>query len=356
MRWRPASPHQITCMKQLTLSIPKPCHEDWNAMSSEDRGRFCGACQKTVVDFSNMSDGQVAQFFKEPAGRVCGRFHPDQLNRPVDIPKKRMPWVKHFFTILLPALFFSAKVSAQQKPRTMGRIAVVKRPVKKDAATTCLPPTESPKMLGEVAAIPTPEPQKRTHQIQGTVTDENNMPLIGATVMIAGTNNGSVVSDNGTFELSVETNERVSLEVSCVGYELTKVDATAGQPAKITMIEVVRELMGDVVVVKHTKKMPVEPKQPPVQKKVPATFSVYPNPIAASSSVTVNTEKLEAGAYLLSIANASGVVVQTETITVDKGRRAFVLPLRRLPAGAYVVTLVTKNLKQATYSQTLVIN
>ena len=51
-------------MKKFELSIPKPCHENWNEMSPEDKGRFCGACQKTVVDFTNMSDRQVAQFLR----------------------------------------------------------------------------------------------------------------------------------------------------------------------------------------------------------------------------------------------------------------------------------------------------
>jgi len=81
--------------KKLQLSIPTPCHEKWDNMTPVQQGKFCGSCQKSVVDFSNMSDRQVAEFFKKPsAGSVCGRFMQDQLDRSIEIPKKRIPWVK----------------------------------------------------------------------------------------------------------------------------------------------------------------------------------------------------------------------------------------------------------------------
>ncbi|MBK6991080.1 MAG: hypothetical protein IPH34_04325 [Chitinophagaceae bacterium] len=52
---------------------------------------------KQVIDFSSMSDTQVAQFLKKPStGSICGRFMTDQLNREIEIPKKRIPWAKHF--------------------------------------------------------------------------------------------------------------------------------------------------------------------------------------------------------------------------------------------------------------------
>lgn len=68
-------------MQKISLSIPKPCHEDWNAMTPDNKDKFCGACQKTVIDFSNMSDNQLAQFFKKPAGSVCGRFHQGSIGK-----------------------------------------------------------------------------------------------------------------------------------------------------------------------------------------------------------------------------------------------------------------------------------
>ena len=66
-------------MKKFALTIPKPCHENWDGMTPEDKGRFCGACQKTVIDFRSMSDRELAQFFKKPLTNACGHFHADPL-------------------------------------------------------------------------------------------------------------------------------------------------------------------------------------------------------------------------------------------------------------------------------------
>ncbi|MFP9114047.1 hypothetical protein ACLI1A_08885 [Flavobacterium sp. RHBU_3] len=70
-------------MKSVNISIPKPCHENWDAMTPEDKGRFCGLCQKTVVDFTAMDDNGVASFFEQHKGqKVCGRFRTEQLTPP----------------------------------------------------------------------------------------------------------------------------------------------------------------------------------------------------------------------------------------------------------------------------------
>ena len=34
--------------------IPEPCHEDWDAMTPEEKGRFCKVCEKSVVDLTAM--------------------------------------------------------------------------------------------------------------------------------------------------------------------------------------------------------------------------------------------------------------------------------------------------------------
>lgn len=90
-------------MKKFAIRIPTPCHEDWNDMTPQGKGRFCASCQKTVIDFSVMSDRQIAEFFKKPAGLLCGRFHQDQLEREIQVPRKRIPWVRYFFQVSWPA-------------------------------------------------------------------------------------------------------------------------------------------------------------------------------------------------------------------------------------------------------------
>ena len=71
-------------MKQNSpiISIPDPCHENWDAMTPAQQGRHCGACQKTVIDFTLMTDGQILDVIKKANGRhPCGRYLTSQLNR-----------------------------------------------------------------------------------------------------------------------------------------------------------------------------------------------------------------------------------------------------------------------------------
>lgn len=68
--------------RNLRLSIPEPCHENWEMMSAAEKGRHCDKCSKTVVDFTGMSDGAITDYF-EANTNICGRFQPYQLNRPL---------------------------------------------------------------------------------------------------------------------------------------------------------------------------------------------------------------------------------------------------------------------------------
>src|ERR1044071_8769805 len=111
--------------KKFELQIPKPCHENWDNMSPVEQGKFCGSCQKQVVDFSNMSDREIAVFFKKPStGSVCGRFMTDQLNREIEIPRKRIPWFKYFFHFLLPGFLISMKARSQGEVRVTNKNSV----------------------------------------------------------------------------------------------------------------------------------------------------------------------------------------------------------------------------------------
>ncbi|NQV53991.1 MAG: hypothetical protein HQ500_12465 [Flavobacteriales bacterium] len=67
----------------LNISLPEPCSEDWNQMTPAEKGRFCGSCEKIVVDFTQMSDDALIEFFVTQKQRACGRFNADQLNRAI---------------------------------------------------------------------------------------------------------------------------------------------------------------------------------------------------------------------------------------------------------------------------------
>jgi Secretion system C-terminal sorting domain len=100
--------------KYISINIPEGCSQDWNMMEQRHEGKHCNSCQKTVIDFTLMTDTQLANFFKKNTSNVCGRFYDDQLNKQIALPKRELPWLKYFFTITLPAFLFSQKSWGQK--------------------------------------------------------------------------------------------------------------------------------------------------------------------------------------------------------------------------------------------------
>lgn len=71
-------------MKSRTVryAIQDPCDKNWNEMQPEQQGRFCDSCEKSVVDFTNMSDFSIVSYLEShKQDKVCGRFTKPQLER-----------------------------------------------------------------------------------------------------------------------------------------------------------------------------------------------------------------------------------------------------------------------------------
>ena len=68
------------------VRVPEPCHEDWNSMQPDAKGKFCNSCSKSVVDFSNKTDTEIKDILLEYKDqKVCGHFKKSQINRPLNI-------------------------------------------------------------------------------------------------------------------------------------------------------------------------------------------------------------------------------------------------------------------------------
>ena len=64
------------------IQIKNPCDANWKEMTPADSGKYCGACEKVVVDFSKMNDPQIKEYFTEYATqKTCGRFLTSQVER-----------------------------------------------------------------------------------------------------------------------------------------------------------------------------------------------------------------------------------------------------------------------------------
>lgn len=87
---------------------------------------------------------------------------------------------------------------------------------------------------------------EQEHVVTGIVVDETGEPIIGANVLVKGSNNGQITDLDGHFSIKVEQ-ASVILVVSYVGYVRQEVKATAGRQVKIEL-HTDANLMEEVVV------------------------------------------------------------------------------------------------------------
>lgn len=92
---------------QIKISIPEPCHEDWNKMIPNKNGRFCESCSKTVVDFTTMLPDDIKNYFLENRGKsICGRIKQSQMDSIIiNIPSSVLYSQTNFHHFFLLALF-----------------------------------------------------------------------------------------------------------------------------------------------------------------------------------------------------------------------------------------------------------
>src|SRR5215204_3886123 len=196
--------------KKFQLQIPEQCHESWNKMTPGDKGRFCDSCQKTVHDFTDMSDAQLIAFFKKPStGPVCGRFYNDQLERDFEISRKRLPWMKYFLQLIIPAFLFTSKAKAQGKLRVVGDTVLVDSgKIEKNLNVSC---SNKPDVM---------KPKKVT----GKLADEKGKAIPNASVVIKGTRSGVTAGANGNFSIGLLADRSpATLVFSSVGFETKEI-------------------------------------------------------------------------------------------------------------------------------------
>jgi hypothetical protein len=57
------------------VRVAAPCPANWDAMSGNDRVRFCSQCNLNVYNLSGMSRNEAASFVNRTEDRVCVRYY-----------------------------------------------------------------------------------------------------------------------------------------------------------------------------------------------------------------------------------------------------------------------------------------
>jgi hypothetical protein len=322
-------------MKQsIQLHIPDPCHEGWEKMTPNEQGRFCMSCQKTVVDFSVMTDKQILHYIANASGNTCGRVHNDQLNRVIASGKKRYSF-KYFWSLLITSALISSRASAQGQIKTANLTCVkpdTMSPAKKDPAVIRLGRVVSSGVKDQVA-----------YQVKGLVVDAENRPVYATSVMIKGTEYGTLTDSNGRFTLKGKADMlNAVLVIASAGHKAEEIKLSPDMienvhvekpvvilQIKTVVISQVPEVMGKMIVVEHAGRKPVPDRtmaiKPTLLSKTKTFFSnltssnnirVYPNPMTANGNFSLWLNVKETGEYTVEFIDVSGQVVLVKALTI----------------------------------------
>ena len=218
-------------MQKLQLSIPEPCHENWQQMTPTQQGRFCNACAKEVIDFSSMTDIQVLNYFTTLTHeKVCGRALPEQLDRAIsrpEQPKKRLFWYWNYIVMFF--MFFGKGNSA----KAQGGI----KPI------TELSPVKNSDIRGEMIKVGDVN-RDVSRVITGKIMDMDANPVSFASVKIKGTTKGVAADANGAYSMRINLND--ILVISGAGF--TETEVSSGKQSVFNTV-LNKSSAGEIVVV-----------------------------------------------------------------------------------------------------------
>jgi hypothetical protein len=320
-------------MKKINLSIPEPCQEDWDRMTQVEKGKFCSSCQKTVLDFTSMSDRELVDFFRKPVGSVCGRFHQMQLDRDLMVTRKRTPWIKYFFQFTWPAFILLLK-SCGMKDKAVGKVVVPTEDVRNTIDNNPLEIATVGVLMTNISIVDSAESdeeakvdsvQSHAHKVE-TVFDKDSIAM--ASIDISDDMNPS---DKNQIETMVNSDTVV---ISQKEMDTTVVTCNSG--------ERIGEVLAGAVSVRN-----VHPYKPPVNNGdrgivKETTFSMFPNPVSREALLKINFHQLEKGEYAVLLVNNAGQVIHSVRAFVEYENQVISFDFHKIAAGVYYIQLVSQ--------------
>lgn len=310
-------------MQPLPVSIPNPCHENWNEMTPQEQGRHCGKCCKTVIDFSSKTNQQILDILKQKQNeRVCGRFNNAQLNPQPEITLTLAyngMYMSHAHTFLVALLivFGTTLFSCTDKNnRTVGKIEMVSVPQEKKYITMgmiIMPDTEKVKLfnpeekiMGDTVCVKSIE-----GDIKGEVMiREEEEKFIPYAPELTNT------PDMDTATTQITPTDSLENQQAYIPVDL--------EPLPLPVIEITTEAQWNEAVNQTTLGLTV--------------LSVYPNPVKNSFNLKLTAPQPQT--FNITLVDMSGKQVQQlyNNYQVAQGTQTLQLSINQ-PAGIYFVVV-----------------
>lgn len=181
----------------FTLNVPTPCHEDWNNFTPTQKGKFCRACQKEVIDFTRWADDEIKDYFKNNrSNSTCGRFNHQQLKTyQAEKPTSSHSTYAAFIAFLMLLVTEPAEAQINLRQEKQEQVDELKKEI---TQKVLIPIT--------VSGI--------------VIYDSDSTALPGVNVVRKNTSEGTVTDGEGRFQLTINSLlDRDSLEFSFIGFK-----------------------------------------------------------------------------------------------------------------------------------------
>jgi hypothetical protein len=160
-------------MKRDEAPIQQPCSEDWNAMTGDDRKRFCGQCNKHVHDLSAMSESEARSVVARK--NVCVCYSVDPATRSIRHRPSRRFVLRAATAALTAGLALPAAAAISREP---GEVGLIQQAWERLTDWTA---GDSGVVMGELPMEPLPaEPPTRV--MMGEVEEAAPPPVMGRMV------------------------------------------------------------------------------------------------------------------------------------------------------------------------------
>jgi CarboxypepD_reg-like domain len=188
-----------------SLKKLQKCDMYWDEMKPNKNGRLCQKCDKTIIDFSNMSFTEIALKMSETNKSTCGLYLPQQLAE-IKRYKNNIPLSIGFTTLIATTSL------ADSEKKDVGKHITFKQTQNKWKNKFNL---EQDNIINDTILI------SGTIQYYDSLS-KKNLTDSYANIFIKGTKIGVGINEDGLFKIkylpNIE-NEKIQLIASAVGFE-----------------------------------------------------------------------------------------------------------------------------------------
>ncbi len=207
----------------MSIKIPEKCSESWDGMTTTSQGKLCSTCNIEVIDFTDWKTEDIVNYVQSSTTKVCGRISSNQSS-PDYKPQflNTQHWSKLGWGLALSGLLFTKSVAAESHISDTTSIYLAQQNLKDSIV------------------------------IQGTVTDESDLPLAHVVIKNTLTNQLFRTDKQGRFTFKFPSSYNIDslpLLVHFIGYKTKQIkhNLLKNEYIKVKLEEDIQE-MGEVIV------------------------------------------------------------------------------------------------------------